>query len=75
MEVSGGFRALDGVVRIYAMSFLNCHAAFHPAHAPSNSLPSVVVESAELFDFDSNTHNCLGDLFESSDPRVKVSLS
>ena len=48
IEVSGGFHALDGVVCIYAMRFLNCHVAFHPAHAPGNSLPSIVVESAEL---------------------------
>ncbi len=66
IEVSGGFHALDGVVCIYATRFLNGHVAFHPAHSPGNSLPSIVVESAELFD--SNAQNYLGDLVESSDP-------
>ena len=73
IEVSGGFHALDGVVCIYALRFLNGHVAFHPAHSPGNSLPSTVVESAELFD--SNAQNCLGDLVESSNPHVKVSLA
>ena len=67
------FHAVDGVVCIYALTFLNGHVAFHCAHSPDKSLPSVVVESAELFD--SNTHNFLGDLVESGDPHVKVSLS
>ena len=67
IEVSGG------VVCIYATRFLNGHLAFHSAHSPGNSLPSIVVESAELVD--SNTQNCLGDLVESSDPHVKVSLA
>ena len=48
IELSGGFHALDGVVCIYATRFLNGHVAFHPAHSPGNSLPSIVVESAEL---------------------------
>ena len=73
VEISGGFHALDGVVCIYATRFLNGHVAFHPAHSPGNSLPSIVVESPELVD--SNTQNCLGDLVESSDPHVKVSLA
>ena len=73
IEESGGFHALDGIVCIGPLRFLNCHLAFHPAHSPGNSLPSVVVESAEHFD--SITHNYLGDLVDSSDPHVKVSLS
>ena len=73
IEVSGGFHALDGVVCIYAMRFLNGHVAFHPAHSADNSLPSIVVEGAEIVD--SNAQNYLGDLVESSDPHLKVSLA
>ena len=73
IDVYGGFHAVDGVVCIYALSFPNGHVAFPPADFPDKSLPSVIVESAELFD--SNTHNFIGDLVESSDPHVKVSLT
>ena len=54
-EVSGTFHTLDGVVCIWPLSFLNGHVTVHSTHSPSNSLPSVVVESAELFD--RNTQN------------------
>ena len=49
----------------------SCYISIHAP--PSDSLPSSVVESAELFH--RNTHNQLGDVGESGDPLIKILLS
>ena len=49
----------------------SCYISF--LAPPSDSLPSSVVESVELFH--RNTHNQLGDIGESSDPHIKIILS
>ena len=48
IEVSGRIHTIDGVVCIWPLGFLTGHVPFHSTHSLSNSIPSVVFESAEL---------------------------
>ena len=48
----------------------SCYISF--LAPPSDSLPTLVVESVELFH--RNTHNQLGDIGESGDPHIKILL-
>ena len=55
------------------LQFLQWSCYICSSYPPSDSLPSLVVESAELFH--RNTHNQLGDVGEISDPHIKILLA